>query len=180
MVFLVMGVAGSGKSTIGSLLAERLALPFYDADTFHLPESRAKLERNEPLDDDDRARWLARLAEDVPRWEALGGAVLACSALKAAYRSVLFGRLDTGRSRVIFLDVERNVIRARLEDRKGRHALVHEYDRIVTGQFRDLEPPRDAIVVSGPLSPEDTVEEVLRVLASEGRVSPGAVRVRGS
>src|SRR5216684_3378750 len=100
MLYLVMGVTGCGKSTIGSALAEQLDLPFYDADAFHPAENRAKLERNEPLDDSDRWPWLSRIAMHVPRWEARGGAVLACSALKEAYRTVL---LSGKTARTIFL-----------------------------------------------------------------------------
>jgi carbohydrate kinase (thermoresistant glucokinase family) len=180
MLYLVMGVTGSGKSTIGRALAERLLLPFYDADAFHPPVNRAKLAHNEPLDDGDRWPWLERIAAHVPRWEARGGAVLACSALKHEYRRVLLSNLEQGstrRSRVVFLDVDRAAVLARLDARKGRHTLVREFDRIVTGQYRDLEPPRDAIVVSGLLPPHEIVERVLRSLSSEGSVSPRRLRI---
>jgi carbohydrate kinase (thermoresistant glucokinase family) len=175
MLYLVMGVTGCGKTTIGAELAERLDLPFYDADAFHPPANRAKLARNEPLDDDDRRPWLERLASHVPRWEARGGAVLACSALKESYRRVLLGAAS--RSRVIFVDVPRDAVRKRLDGRRGRHPLVHDFDRIVEGQFRDLERPEGALVVAGERTVVDIVGDLLRTLEAEGSVTPRRLRL---
>src|SRR3954462_13690936 len=89
MFVLVMGVTGSGKSTLGKLLADRLGLPFHDADDYHPPENRAKMAADIPLDEEDRRPWLALLAQLAVGWQAAGGAVLACSALKQAYRELL-------------------------------------------------------------------------------------------
>src|SRR5690242_17696837 len=89
MFLIVMGVAGSGKTTVGRALAARLGLPFYDADEFHSPESRAKMAEGKRLDDADREPWLARLAGLAAGWQKDGGAVLACSALKRSYRKRL-------------------------------------------------------------------------------------------
>ena len=91
MFVIVMGVTGSGKSTVGKLLAERLGLLFHDADDFHSPENRAKMARIISRSDDaaDRWPWLELLAKLSVEWEAQGGAVLACSAVKQVYRDML-------------------------------------------------------------------------------------------
>ncbi len=94
MFIIVMGVAGSGKSTVGRGLAERLGRPFYDGDDFHPPANIAKMAAGLPLDDDDRAGWLATLAAIIAGGLARGeNGVVACSALKRVYRAVLAGRL---------------------------------------------------------------------------------------
>ena len=169
MLYLVMGVTGSGKTTIGEALAERLDLPFYDADRFHPPENRAKIGRDQALNDDDRWPWLERIAGHVPRWEARGGAVLACSALKQAYRNILVGAAK--QHRLIVLEIPREVVRSRLERRRGHHDIVREFDGIIEGQFRDLEPPPGAITVSALLPPADIVEHIHQVLREEGHLS---------
>ena len=89
MLLIVMGVTGSGKSTVGALLAARLGLQFQDADTYHPPENRAKMASNVALEDADRWPWLELLGKLAAEWQAHGGAVLACSALKQTYRDVM-------------------------------------------------------------------------------------------
>src|ERR1700753_3733923 len=105
MFLIVMGVTGCGKSTVGKLLAERLGLPFHDADAYHPPENRAKMAANIPLGDADRWPWLELLGKLAGEWETQGGAVLACSALKQAYRDVLVRHV--AQSRIVFLDLPR-------------------------------------------------------------------------
>jgi len=156
MFVLVMGVTGSGKSTAGRLLAARLGLPFYDADDYHPPENRAKMAANIALDDADRWPWLARLAELASSSVAEGGAVLACSALKRAYRDVLLEGVVA--PHVVFLELARAEAERRLEKRRGQHTIVRDFSRILDGQYRDLEPPVDALTVSAALSPEEIVE----------------------
>ena len=89
-VYVVMGVSGCGKSTIGALLAARLDVPFHDADDFHPQSNRDKMASGQPLDDDDRQPWLESLAEYLARWSGEGGAVLACSALKVGLGARFF------------------------------------------------------------------------------------------
>ncbi len=89
MIIIVMGVSGSGKSTVGEKLAQQLKLPFYDADDFHSAANIEKMSHGAPLTDDDRRGWLATLASKIAEWEAAGGAVLASSALKEKYRTTL-------------------------------------------------------------------------------------------
>jgi carbohydrate kinase (thermoresistant glucokinase family) len=173
MLIVVMGVTGAGKSTVGKAIAERLGFAFYDADDFHPPENRAKMARNEPLGDADRWPWLEAMASAVPRWEAAGGAVLACSALKQAYRDVLLKHASA--SRIVYLRLTADDIGPRLEKRRGAHAFVGEFDRLLAGQFRDLEEPADALVEPGYLSPNELVERVRRRLLSEGHELRGVI-----
>ena len=127
MIWLVMGVTGSGKTTLGKALAERLKVPFYDADDFHPPGNREKLSRDEPLQDADRWPWLEKLAGLMPGWEASGGAVLACSALKEAYRKVLAGSGTP--MKVIWLEISAEEVGRRLGSRK--HDLVGKFQKIL-------------------------------------------------
>jgi carbohydrate kinase (thermoresistant glucokinase family) len=162
MFVLVMGVTGSGKSTIGRLLALRLGFSFHDADDYHSPENRAKMAADIPLADADRWPWLEHLAQLAASWEKQGGAVLACSALKQAYREVLLKQVAT--PRVVYLELPRAEAALRLEARRGQHAIVRDFARLLDGQYRDLEPPRDALQVSAALSPTDIVERAAAYL----------------
>jgi carbohydrate kinase (thermoresistant glucokinase family) len=158
-----MGITGSGKSTVGELLAARLGLAFHDADAYHPPENRAKMAADIALDDADRSPWLSQLAELAQGWEAGGGAVLACSALKRAYREVLMQGVRA--SRIVYLELSRAEAERRLELRRGQHAIVRDFKRILDGQYRDLEPPTDALTVSAALSPEAIVERAVAYVA---------------
>lgn len=155
MFVLVMGVTGCGKSTVGKLLADRLGLQFQDADDFHPPENRAKMAADIPLGDADRWPWLAHLSRLAVAWQAEGGAVLACSALKQAYRDVLLEHVAP--ERVVFLDLPRASAERRLAARRGQHEFVREFQHLLDGQYRDLEPPTDALHVSADLLPAEIV-----------------------
>ena len=162
MFIIVMGVTGSGKSTIGSLLSERLGLPFHDADTYHPPENRAKMAANVPLGDADRWPWLERLALLAAEWDAAGGAVLACSALKQAYRDALVAHVPD--YRIVYLELSRAAAARRLEGRRGQHEFVRDFDRLLDGQYRDLEPPTQALCLSAELTPSEIVERAVMLL----------------
>jgi gluconokinase len=127
-----MGVSGSGKSTVGSALAQRLRVPFVDADTLHPPANIAKMAAGEPLDDDDRNPWL----EQVGRWLAdhQAGGVVACSALKRKYRDQL--RKHCPRVEFLHLSGSPNLIGSRLAARTG-HFMPAE---LLQSQFDALEP----------------------------------------
>lgn len=166
MLILVMGITAAGKTTVGRLLAERLALPFHDADDFHPEENRRKMAANQPLDDDDRRPWLERLSAEATGWEREGGAVLACSALKRAYRALLFRGVRE--ARVVYLDITREQAIARLERRRGQHAFIRDYDRVLDGQFRDLERPDPAVVVPVGFELQEIVERAAAGLFRAG------------
>jgi carbohydrate kinase (thermoresistant glucokinase family) len=166
MLLIVMGVTGCGKSTVGKLLAERLGLEFYDADAYHPPENRAKMANNVALGDADRWPWLELLANLAEGWEGQGGAVLACSALKQAYRDVLVKHVPE--HRIVYLELSRAAAERRLEGRRGTHEIVRDYDKILDGQYRDLEPPAHALTISAEFGPREIVERAARLLGRDG------------
>jgi carbohydrate kinase (thermoresistant glucokinase family) len=170
MLIVVMGVTGAGKSTFGKQLAQRIGLPFFDADDFHPASNKSKMAADVPLNDTDRAPWLERLANEAAGWEAAGGAVLACSALKQSYRTLLLSRVGCGR--IVYLAVERAELQRRLEARRGQHEFIGSFDRILDEQFRDLEEPEDAIVLRGNDDVDQGVERVARQLQDEAGGSP--------
>jgi gluconokinase len=155
MIVIVMGVSGVGKTTIGTRLATLLGWRFIDADEHHPAENVAKMAGGTPLTDDDRSPWLDRLNALLREKEALGeSAVLACSALREAYRQRL--TKDLRSARIVFLHGDENLIRARLAQRQHRYMPAS----LLSSQFAALEPPADAlrIVVSG--TPESCVDAV--------------------
>ena len=133
---IVMGVAGSGKSTIAERLAERLGWTFEDGDDFHPKANVAKMSAGHPLTDDDRWPWLQAIADEIDRVSSSSGhVVVACSALKRAYRDVLVhGRRDIG---IVYLDGSCELIGERMAKRKG-HFMP---PGLLDSQFKTLEPP---------------------------------------
>jgi gluconokinase len=138
MIVVVMGVTGSGKTTIGRLLAARLGCGFIDGDDFHPPENVAKMAAGTALSDADRWPWLERLNRELA---GHADAVLACSALRASYRAVLSKGLQD--CRFVHLRGGIDLIRARLEERRHRYMPAS----LLESQFATLEPPEDAIEV---------------------------------
>jgi gluconokinase len=139
LVVIVMGPAGAGKTTVGAALAAALGFPFHDADDFHDDDARARMGAGIALTDADRAPWLARLAALVARTLADGGsAVLACSALRRAYRAALLADTDRPeRVRVVCLDAPREALARRLAARPGHFFPP----ALVDSQLAALEPP---------------------------------------
>ncbi len=138
-LLLVMGVCGSGKSTLGQAIACDLDWEFADADDFHPPANRAKLAAGQPLNDSDRAPWLAALRAETERVLARGESlVLACSALKAAYRAVLLGGLTSART--LHLHGTRELLATRLAAR-GPHFMN---PALLDSQLATLEAPSSA------------------------------------
>lgn len=133
---IVMGVSGSGKSTVASALAERLGWHFADGDQFHPPANVAKMSAGQPLDDTDRWPWLQAIADEIDRVAGAGGhLVIACSALKRTYRDLLVhGRDDV---RLVYLDGPKELITARLAQRRD-HFMP---PGLLASQFAALEPP---------------------------------------
>jgi gluconokinase len=159
MIVVVMGVSGSGKTTLGKLLAERLGCEFLDGDDFHPPENVAKMTAGTPLADEDRWPWLERLNALLRERH---DAVLACSALKEAYRERLAAGLK--RCEVVFLKGDFDLIRARLEERRHRYMPA----TLLQSQFATLEPPAGAIEVDVAEPPGRCVETILAALAVRG------------
>jgi gluconokinase len=162
-VLVVMGVSGSGKSTIADHLAARLGWRYEDGDRFHPANNVAKMSAGHPLTDDDRWPWLQAIADEIDRLSAAGErAVIACSALKRAYREVLVhGRDDV---RMVFLDGTQDLIAARLAARKG-HFMP---PGLLASQFKTLERPEACerpIIVSIDAPVERIVEDIVTQLS---------------
>ncbi len=152
VVIVVMGVSGSGKTTHGRALAAALGWDFADADDFHPPANVAKMSAGAPLDDADRAPWLASLRAEIERrLAAESPLVLACSALKQAYRDALWA--DRPRMRLVFLDGPRELLATRLDERPGHYMPASLLD----SQLADLERPSDAVRIDISDTPETQV-----------------------
>jgi gluconokinase len=155
MIAVLMGVSGSGKTTIGSALGDRLGWPFLDGDDFHPPENVAKMKSGTPLTDEDRSPWLDRLNAELRAREARGeNALLACSALKQAYRD----RLSRGLAnwRLVFLHGSVELLRRRAEARKHRYMPAS----LLQSQLDTLEPPAQAIRIDVAEPLERSVETI--------------------
>jgi gluconokinase len=155
MVVIVMGVSGSGKSTIGMILARDLGCDFRDADDLHPQENRDKTHRGIPLTDEDRRPWLAAVRALIDRYENAGtNLVIACSALKEAYRKTLADGVHD--IRIVYLKGSTELIAQRLAARHG-----HFFDAaLLRSQFDVLEEPREAIVVDIAGTPAEMVAAI--------------------
>jgi gluconokinase len=152
MLILIMGVTGSGKTTVGTRLASVLGWDFADADDFHSPDNVAKMGSGIPLTDEDRGPWLNDLQAFVRR-SALHGRnlVLACSALKASYRNLLCAA--GSQTSIVYLKADRSLIIERLSQRKGHYMPAS----LIESQFQDLEAPNDAIMLPADWRPDQIV-----------------------
>lgn len=157
MIYIVMGVSGCGKSTIGKLLGEKLSLPFYDADDYHFPENIKKMRDGISLTDEDRKPWLRLLADKIKLWEASGGAVLACSSLKQIYRNLL-SSTTTGVVKFIYLKGDKAVLHSRLTNRES-HFMP---ESLLDSQLQALEPPVEAITVLIENSLDEMISKILQ------------------
>jgi gluconokinase len=155
VVVILMGVSGSGKTTIGTLLAQALDLPFLDADDFHDAANTAKMHAGIPLTDDDRWPWLDRLNSALGERDC----VLACSALKGAYRSRLVAGV-AARIRLVHLRGDQELIAARLRHRTGHYMNP----ALLDSQFAALEAPADAIEVGIDGTPGEIVAAIVALL----------------
>lgn len=156
MALVLMGVTGSGKTTVGQLLAHQLDWPFHDADDFHPPANVSKMAQGIPLTDTDRTPWLECLSSHLGALLDEGkSSVLACSALKEAYRQVLRER-GSG-VRFVFLKGSEALIASRISGRQHRYMPAG----LLGSQFEALEEPRDALVIDIGSAP-DVVAAAIR------------------
>ena len=155
---IVMGVAGSGKTTVGSMLAREVGLAFFDADDFHPPANHEKMRQGIPLTDEDRAEWL-KLLRDLIRKNLDEGVscVLACSALKQSYRELL--AVDES-VRFVYLHGTYEQVETRMKHRKDHYMPVE----LLKSQFEALEEPREAVVVDISHSPEEIIKIICKGL----------------
>lgn len=162
-IVVVMGVTGSGKTTIGRLLAERLDVPYAEADSFHPPANVTKMAAGQALDDADRHPWLAAIANWI-RDRAGQGGVVSCSALKHPYRDLL--RKASPQVWFLHLNIDRDVIARRIADRRDHFMPVS----LVDSQFRALEPLRPdeaGTVIDASATPEDVIRTALAQLIAD-------------
>ncbi|MEE1964034.1 gluconokinase [Allomuricauda taeanensis] len=157
-VLVVMGVSGTGKTTVGKLLSEKMGYPFFDGDDYHPEENIKKMKTGSPLDDNDRKGWLIRLNQ-LALEHKKSGAVIACSALKKNYRGLLRAGLGSN-IRFIYLNGSFELIKSRLENRKG-HFMPLE---LLQSQFDTLEPPLKALTYSVEDEPSKIVGEIVKEL----------------
>jgi gluconokinase len=167
-VLVVMGVSGSGKTTVGAMLAGRLGWAYADADDFHSAANIAKMHAGVPLDDADRMPWLASVGAWIDKRIAAGEpAVVSCSALKRGYRDML--RAGRPGVRFVFLDGSRELIARRMAGRLGHFFPA----ALLDAQFDDLEPPTpDEHAIRVEMTPDSTpagsVAQVVTALAQPG------------
>ncbi len=162
---VVMGVAGCGKSTIAERVAERLRWPFIEGDELHPVANVEKMSRGIPLDDEDRMPWLEAVAGTIREWRSQNRpGVIACSALRRAYREVIAGGHDD--VCFVYLRGERDLIARRLAKRRGHFMPV----RLLDSQFATLEeplvPPERAMELDVSGSPEELTRAVLNAVAA--------------
>ena len=158
MVILLMGVTGSGKTTIGLALAESLKWQFADADDFHSPTNVTKMRAGIPLNDADREPWLVTLHDAIAGWIATGtDVVLACSALKQSYRKQL---LIGPEVRLVYLRGSRELISRRLARRHGHYMNPG----LLPSQLATLEEPQDALVVDVDAAVANVVADIRKAL----------------
>ena len=150
-----MGVSGSGKSTVGILLANKLHYSFFDADDFHPPGNVDKMGKGMALTDEERLPWLTCLNDAIVQWSATGiNAVLACSALRESYRSIL--TKGVGDICFVYLKGDYKMVYARMINRKGHFMSA----AMLRSQFNTIEEPEDAITISIEENPQVLVSKI--------------------
>jgi carbohydrate kinase (thermoresistant glucokinase family) len=161
VLIVVMGVTGVGKTTVGRLIATELSLPFHDADDFHPETNRRKMAAGIPLSEGNREPWLRELARHIPEWERSGGAVIACSALRAAHRQIL--QAASGHTAIIiFLDATPETIRERLMHRVGHYMPP----TLLDSQLTTLETPTasEALRIAADRPPGELARQIVHAL----------------
>jgi len=155
-----MGVSGTGKSTIGKLLSQKLDVPFFDGDDFHPERNILKMKSGQPLTDEDRKDWLLALNELAKTQQKSNGGIIACSALKQVYRDMLNAELDPSLV-FIFLEGSFELISSRMQARKDHFMPVD----LLRSQFDTLEVPEDAIYADISKSPDRIVGDIIQELS---------------
>jgi len=158
-IIFIMGVSGTGKSTIGRLVSEATQLPFFDGDDYHPIENIQKMQSGQALNDDDRQGWLEVLHALALKQEQDAGAIIACSALKQKYRDLLENGLQNA-CFWVFLRGSFEIIHARMQAR-SQHFMPVE---LLQSQLETLEPPQNALELDITLSPAAMIQRIVQAL----------------
>jgi carbohydrate kinase (thermoresistant glucokinase family) len=159
LILIITGVSGSGKTTVGKLLAQQMNWPFYEGDDFHPPANIEKMKSGHPLTDEDRMPWLKSMRKLIEKLIAeKRSSVIACSALQESYRKILSD--DLSEVWFVFLQATYEQIYPRMITRHG-HFMPAE---LLKSQFDALEPPEDATVVDASQSPDTIAAEIRKAL----------------
>jgi gluconokinase len=164
VIVIMMGTAGSGKTTVGVALADKIGCAFYDGDDFHSPANVAKMHRGEPLTDEDRWPWLDRLRQLIEEHlSAAKDGVIACSALRESYRQRLLPDDPARRAQVliVYLKLTEEAAEERVSARAGHYMPAS----LVASQFAVLEEPRDALVLDASRPVPELVELIRRAFS---------------
>jgi gluconokinase len=165
MILVLMGVTASGKTTIGKALAAAEHWEYAEGDDYHSEANKAKMHAGIPLTDADREPWLESLHEVLLGWCRTGtNGVLACSALRQAYRGKLSEGIPSSVLRFVLLEVPRDVLERRLEERKNHYMSP----ALLDSQIATLETPRDAIRVNAAGPPDQVVRDIMAAIRGNG------------
>jgi gluconokinase len=169
MIVILMGVAGSGKSTIAHALVKLTGWQFAEGDDYHSDANRKKMHAGIPLTDDDRIPWLNRLHDVLAGWHARGlSGILTCSALKQTYRDLLAKDLPAGSYKFVLLEAPLAVLESRMHQRPG-HFMNPD---LLQSQLETLELPADALRIDTTEAPESVAREILAALDVTGGGGP--------
>ena len=159
VTILIMGVAGSGKTTIAKLLSKKINAFLIEADDYHSKNNIDKMSAGIPLDDDDRYDWLIKIKEEIDKRKSFQNLVVACSALKEKYRSILNVKEDY----LVYLKITKNTAKTRIKNRKD-HFMP---DSLVDSQFAILEEPDACITLEETLTPEEITSHLTSIIKNK-------------
>ena len=163
MIVVLMGVTGTGKSTIAGEIVRRTGWQFAEGDEYHSEANVAKMKAGIPLTDADRAPWLVALHKVLLSWQSKGqSGVMTCSALKASYRATLSEGMDPAMFRFVLLEVPKEVLTERLAHRPGHFMNP----ALLDSQLATLERPEGAIEMNANHTAAQTTDEILRQLGA--------------
>lgn len=157
-IIYIMGVSGSGKTTIGNLLSKQTGIPFFDADDIHSIANKEKMKAGKPLTDEDRKDWLLEINKLAQKQTKLKGAVIACSALKEKYRAALSSKIAD--PVWVFLQGNYDLIHQRMKKRTDHYMPA----QLLSSQIETLEIPVNALTINVKLEPEIIVAEIVQHL----------------
>ena len=159
VTILIMGVAGSGKTTVAKLLSKKINAFLIEADDYHSKNNIDKMSVGIPLNDDDRYDWLVKIKEEIDKRKSFQNLVVACSALKEKYRSIL----NVKEEYLVYLKITKNTAKTRIKNRKD-HFMP---DSLVDSQFAILEEPDVFITLEETLTPEETTSHLTSIIKNK-------------